>query len=95
MPDQAVIARQYFRPLALIEIDEQRPVRMAAHAILVTQHAMVIVEIVEDAADMGRQFRRCEGADQRLRLLFDCVAYVRCRHLRVVAELHSGSCSGR
>ena len=140
--DQAEIAGQHFGLLTLIEIDEQRPVKMAAHANrngehckvrdgsagavvdrylgivvalrnvahlavelqsrlgaregevagivvdFVPEHAMVIAEIVEDAADTGGQFRRREGADQRPRLLFDCVADLRCRHLRVVAELH-------
>jgi hypothetical protein len=55
---------------------------------LVAEHAMVITEIVEDAADMGRQFRPGEGADQRLRLHFDCVADARCHHRRVAAKLH-------
>jgi hypothetical protein len=32
---------------------------------LVAEHAMVVAEIVEDAAEMGRQFRPGEGAYQR------------------------------
>jgi hypothetical protein len=56
---------------------------------------MVVAEIAEDAADMGRQFRPGEGADQRLRPRFDFGADARRRYTRVFPQLHPADLARR